>query len=73
MSCAGVVLVLSDKNLPCASGVFTNAFKENVDIRSSVALLGYSISSRLNARPERTSPSPKTTYIMKLQYQIHLL
>ena len=58
------VVVLSDNNLTCASGTFTNAFRENFTAaRSSLALIWYSISSRLDAPPVRillqTAPHPK--------------
>ena len=50
MSCT--VVVLSDNNLSSALA-FTNAFREIVAGRSFLALIWYSISSRLNALPVR--------------------
>ena len=45
------VLVLPDNNV--ASDTFTNVFRENFVVRISLALIWYSISSRLNAPPVR--------------------
>ena len=49
MSCT--VVVLSYNNLTSASGTFTNVYREKCAARSSLALIWYSISSRLNAPP----------------------
>ena len=49
----GTLVVLSNNNLICASGTFTNVFRANFAARSSLALIWYSISWRLNAPPVR--------------------
>ena len=57
------IVVLSDNNLTCTSGTFTNVFRKNFAAISSLALIWYSIYSRLNAPPVRillqTAPHPK--------------
>ena len=57
------VVVLSDNNLTCTSGTFTNVFRENLAPRSFLALIWYFILSRLNAPPVRillqAAPHPK--------------
>ena len=57
------VVVLSDNNLTCESGTFTNVFRENFAARSYLALTQYSILSRLNAPSVpillQTDPHPK--------------
>ena len=47
------VVVLSDNNLTCASDTFTNVFRKSFATKSSLPLIWYSISLRLNVTPVR--------------------
>ena len=57
------IVVLSDNNWTCTWDTFTKVFRENFAARSFLALIWYSISSRLNAPSIQillqTAPHPK--------------